>query len=301
MRIALVGAVGSTEVAMRAIIEAEGCELALVATLELELSKRHSDFVDVGPIAEQHGVDLLRVRNINEPNAIERMRAARPDYIFVIGWSQICRDEFLNICPGRIIGYHPAPLPRMRGRAVLPWTILEDEKITGATLFWMDGGTDTGEIIAQEFFHVAPRETARTLYDKHMNVLETIMASAISELQSDNPMRLVQDESCATFATRRRPEDGRIDWNASAEQVDRLIRAVGEPYPGAFCDIGGERLVIWEATYHSNTTYHGIPGQIVGFDDDTLEVLTVDGLIRATSWELSGEKPLRMHAVLGRD
>ncbi|KWV92894.1 methionyl-tRNA formyltransferase [Erythrobacter sp. YT30] len=301
MRIALVGAVDSTECAMRAMIASDKCELALVATLEPELSKRHSDFVELGPLAKEHGVDMLHVRNINDDHAIEAMREAAPDYIFVVGWSQICRDEFLSICPDRIIGYHPAPLPRMRGRAVLPWTILADEKITGATLFWMDGGTDTGAILAQEYFHVAPRETARTLYDKHMIALQKMIGTALFELASENPRREEQDESCATFAARRRPEDGRIDWHQSAEAIDRLIRAVGDPYPGAFCDVGGARLVIREADFSQQAPHHGTPGQIVGMSDDHLEVLTGDGLIRATQWQFSGDKPLRMHAVLGRD
>lgn len=301
MRIALVGAVGSTECAIRSICNSHEAELVLVATLEPELSKRHSDFVDLAPLAAEHGVDMLYVRNINHDHAIEAMRAAKPDYIFVIGWSQICHDEFLSICPGRIIGYHPAPLPRMRGRAVLPWTIIADEKITGATLFWMDGGTDTGTILAQEFFHVAPRETARTLYDKQLEVLERIIASALSELDSDDPRREVQDETCATFAARRTPEDGRINWHEPAEHVDRLIRAVGEPYPGAFTTIGSERLVIWEAVFASNAAHHGTPGQIVAISDERLEIVTGDGLIIASKWELNGEKPLRMHAVLGRD
>lgn len=301
MRIALVGAVDSTECAMRAILASNFCELTLVATLETDLSKRHSDFFDLAPLAQKHDVEMLHVRNINDDHAIKTMQAAKPDYIFVIGWSQICRDEFLSICPGKIIGYHPAPLPRMRGRAVLPWTIIEDEKVTGATLFWMDGGTDTGAILAQEFFHVAPRETARTLYDKHMVALERMIGTALHELSNEAPRRDVQDEACATFAARRRPEDGRIDWTLSAETIDRLIRAVGDPYPGAFCDIGQKRLVIWEASFTTTAPHHGTPGQIVGISDEALEILTGDGLIRATKWQLTGDKPLRMHSVLGRD
>ncbi|MEL7190036.1 MAG: methionyl-tRNA formyltransferase [Pseudomonadota bacterium] len=301
MRIALVGAVDSTECAMRAMLGSDLCELAMVATLEPELSKRHSDFVDLAPLASEHDIPMLHVRNINDDHALETVRDAKPDYIFVVGWSQICRDEFLNICPGQIIGYHPAPLPRMRGRAVLPWTIIEDEKVTGATLFWVDGGTDTGAILAQEFFHVAPRETARTLYDKHMIALERMVGNALKELSSETPRRDVQDESCATFAARRRPEDGRIDWRADAKTIDRLIRAVGDPYPGAFCEIGEDRLIIWEADFDTNSPHHGTPGQIVTISEDNIEILAGSGLIRATKWELTGDKPLRMHSVLGRD
>ncbi|GMN04246.1 methionyl-tRNA formyltransferase [Erythrobacter sp. MTPC3] len=298
MRIALVGAVESTLCAMRAMIDAD-CELALVATLTPDLAKRHSDFVDLAPIAKEHGVDLIGVRNINDDTAIDAFRKAAPDYIFVVGWSQICREEFMNIAPGKVIGYHPAPLPRMRGRAVLPWTIINDEKISGATMFWMDGGVDTGDILEQRFFHVAPRETARTLYDKHMAALDAMTRGAIAELSSDNPRREKQDEACATFAARRRPSDGRINWHRPAEEIDRLIRAVGRPYPGASCDYDDGQLTIWQARPLPNTVHHGTIGQIVAMTDDTFDIVTGDGLLRAEEWDVSGTKPVRMHAVLG--
>lgn len=298
MKVALVGAVESTLCAMRAMIEAD-CDLVLVATLTPELAKRHSDFVDLAPEAEAHGVDVLRVRNINDADAIEAVRKAAPDYIFVVGWSQICREEFMNIAPGKMIGYHPAPLPRMRGRAVLPWTIINDEKISGATMFWMDDGVDTGDILEQRFFHVAPRETARTLYDKHMVALGAMTRGAIGELASGNPRREKQDDACATFAARRRPSDGKIDWNRSAVEIDRLIRAVGRPYPGASGDHEDGQLIIWRAHPLANGIHHGTIGQVVAITGDTIDIVTGDGLLRVEEWETSATKPVRMHAVLG--
>src|SRR3546814_17829006 len=77
-----------------------------------------------------------------------------------MGWSQICGPAFRALFPDRAIGYHPAALPRLRGRAAIPWTILQQEPITAGTLFWIDAGTDTGDIADQQFFHVAPDETA---------------------------------------------------------------------------------------------------------------------------------------------
>jgi len=270
----------------------------IVATLARDLAKRHSDFADLAPLAKEQGVKIARVRNINDRDAIEAIRGAKPDYIFVIGWSQICGPEFMKLAPGKVIGYHPAPLPRMRGRAVLPWTILNDEKITGATLFWMDGGVDTGDILEQRFFHVAPRETARTLYDKHMVALDSLIRGGLDSIVSDSPARVKQDEACATFAARRRPDDGRIDWSRPAKEIDRLVRAVTKPYPGAFADYSGGRLTVWRSRYFAEHDHHGIRGQVVDISEDAIDVITGEGMLRIEDWEISGETPIRKHAVL---
>ncbi|MEN7538019.1 methionyl-tRNA formyltransferase [Aurantiacibacter flavus] len=299
MRTALVGAVEGSLWALRAMIDA-GCPPVVVATLAPELSKRHSDFVDLAPLAREHGIRVVHVRNINEPEAIAAIGAEAPDYIFVVGWSQICGPEFRQLAPERVIGYHPTALPRMRGRAALPWTILNDEKITGGTLFWVDEGVDSGDILEQRFFHIAPRETARSLYDKHMQALDAMIRASIASLASGAPPHTKQDETCATYAARRGPEDGRIDWTASADAIDRLIRAVGEPYPGAFTSHAGKRLVIWRAFPMADHDHHAMAGQVVRVCDEHFDVVTGNGVLRVEEWEGEDISSIRNHIVLGQ-
>ena len=299
MRIALVGAVEGSLWALRAMI-AEGHAPAVVVTLAKELSKRHSDFVDLEPTAKEHDIPVVHVRNINDPESIDAVRAEAPDYIYIVGWSQICGPEFMGLAPDRAIGYHPTALPRMRGRAAQPWTILNDEKITGGSLFWVDDGVDTGDILEQRFFHVAPRETARSLYDKHMVALDSMIRASLASLASGSPPRVKQDEACATYAARRRPEDGRIDWAASAKDIDRLIRAVTRPYPGAFTTYSGKRLVIWSADYSADHNHHGVIGQVVSTGDRGFDVVTGEGLLRVSEWEADDVSSILNHAVLGR-
>lgn len=299
MRVALVGAVEGSLNALRAMIDA-GVTPVAVATLTPELSKRHSDFVDLAPLAQEHDIPVVHVRNINDPESVAAIRAAAPDYIYIVGWSQICGPEFMQIAPDKVIGYHPAALPRMRGRAALPWTILNDEKITGGSLFWMDDGVDTGDILEQRFFHVAPRETARTLYDKHMQAVTSMIRASLASLASGDPPRTKQDETCSTYAARRRPEDGRIDWTSSAKDIDRLVRAVSHPYPGAFTTYSGKQLVIWSAQPVAEHSYHAMAGQVVDVTDTGFDVVTGDGILRVQEWEGADIAAIRNHVVLGR-
>lgn len=301
MRALLIGAVEGTRVALDVIGSAPGWTLAAVATLPPELATRHSDFADLGPAAAQAGARLITVANGNAPAFIDQVRALEIDYAFVIGWSQICGPDFRDAVNGRVVGYHPAALPRLRGRAVIPWTILLDEKITASTLFRIDHGVDSGPIIAQKFFHVAPDETAGTLYAKHMRALRQILAEALPRLAAGDDAGEPQDHRLATWTARRRPEDGRIDWTRPADEVARLIRAVGRPYPGAWTRSGEAVITVWEAgPSFEGKRHHGRPGQVIAADPECIVLLCGDGeALRIVRYDVPLDFRVPVHSVLG--
>jgi len=300
MRALLIGAVEGTRVAAEAIAQTPGWTLAAVATLPPELAARHSDFVDLAPLAARYGAALLPVAQCNAPEFLETVQSVAADMVFVIGWSQICGPGFRSAAGGRVVGYHPAPLPRLRGRAVIPWTILLDEKITASSLFWIDDGIDSGPLLAQRFFHVVPDETAATLYAKHMAALDAMLRELLPRLAQGPVPGEPQDERVATWATRRRPGDGRIDWREPAEQVERLVRAVGRPYPGAFTDAGGDRITIWSARACACAArQHANPGQVVLRDTDGFAVRCGDGrALHVLDFEATARTPA-LHSMLG--
>ena len=302
MRALVVGAVESTRVALSALARASGWDVAGVVTLPLELARRHSDFVDLAPDAEEAGAPLIRAANSNAPGFLAELAHIEFDCAFVIGWSQICGPEFRAAAGERVIGYHPAPLPRLRGRAVIPWTILLDEKITASSLFWIDDGVDSGPIIAQRFFHVAPDETAQSLYDTHMRVLGEMLTEVLPRLASGEQIGQPQNERFATSAAKRGPADGIVDWNRPSSEIWRLIRAIGRPYPGAFTHTGEDRLVIWAAEpLRNGVVHHAAAGQIGAFGDGEMTVACGDGhALRITDYERPTERPLRLHSRLGR-
>ncbi len=300
MKAIVVGAVESTRIALRAINAAPGWTLSAIITLPRSHAGRHSDFVDLREEAAACNAALIDAPDSNAPEIVEKAKALKPDIAFVIGWSQICKPEFRNAAGGKVIGYHPAPLPRLRGRAVIPWTILLDEKITASTLFWIDDGVDTGPILAQKFLHVAPDETATTLYARHMEALDEILRSSLGALKNGDAPRLSQDERYATYAARRTPKDGAIDWRKSAAEISRLIRATTRPYPGAFTTWKGRKLVIWSAhLWAEGAARAATPGQIVKIEDGLLSIACGEGGIIAGEWTLEGISDIRNHGVLG--
>lgn len=299
MRAVIVGAVESTRITLEAVCAARGWEAAALVTLPPDLAGRHSDFADMSAETARAGCPVIHAANSNAPEILEQIAALRPDYTFVIGWSQICGAAFRAAAGGNVIGYHPAPLPRLRGRAVIPWTILLDEKITASSLFWIDNGVDSGPLLGQRYFHLAPDETAESLYARHMQALKALLDEMLPLLAQGNAPRIIQDERFATWATKRTPADGEIDWNRPAAEIDRLIRAVGRPYPGALTYSGSAQLTIWTASDWPDASRHAaIPGQVIIAAEDSFVVACSNGgALKITDWH--GPRP-RTHSHLGR-
>ena len=263
-RTVLVGAVEGSAAALRALVDA-GLPPAGVVTLDPEARARHSDYTDLRPLAEAAGAEIVLTRDVNCERTLRAVRALRPDLLLVIGWSQICREECLAVPRLGSVGFHPAPLPHMRGRAVIPWTILLDERESGSTLFELAPGTDTGAILAQERFALAPDETARSLYERHKANLARMLPAVVRAAARDGLRGRPQDEGAASVCAKRTPEDGRIDWSRPASAVERLVRAVGDPYPGAFTTLDGERVAVPEARpVRGGPRFIGLAGQVQG-------------------------------------
>ncbi|WEX89795.1 formyltransferase family protein [Sinorhizobium garamanticum] len=293
MRIVFVGAVEGSSIALDALIRA-GRAPSLTITLPPEAAARHSDFVDISGPARAAGSAVHYTTNINAAQTLEAMAAVAPDLTLVIGWSQICKQPFRDIAAKGTIGFHPAALPRLRGRAVIPWTILRQEDTTGSTLFWLDDGVDSGPIALQRLFAVAPDETARSLYAKHTANLAEMVVQAVGLVETGDAPRAVQDHTQASYCAKRTAEDGLIDWRSPAASVLRLIRAVGEPYPGAFTFQSGEKVRIDAATAFDNRgRYIGLPGQVQTHTEHGFVVLCGDDqCIEVSAWTSpSGKRP----------
>ena len=302
MKTVFVGAVEGSRAALQAMCDA-GHPPALVVTLPPELAKRHSDFADLSVVAAQHNIPVHHTPKSDSPETHAAIAAVAPDLLLVIGWSQLCGPAFRALAPMGALGFHPSALPRLRGRGVIPWTILSGRSEAGASLFWLDDGTDTGDIAAQWRFDIDPtRETARSLYDKAISALVGMLPPLLDDLARGARPAMPQDDSGASVCARRRPGDGLIDWTQPASEIHRLIRAVGPPYPGAFTTTSeGEMVTIIAAKINERRGYYiGLPGQIQAIEAAHFTVYCGDGTcLDITEWT-GPEKSLTLHSVFGR-
>lgn len=224
-----------------------GGRFDLFITLKDDMAAQKSGRIYLDEVASAHGTELLKIRNINDPEVIAALKTHGIDWLFIIGWSQIARQEVLNAPKRGCIGMHPTLLPKGRGRAAIPWAILYGLKETGVTMFRLDEGVDTGDIIAQGVIPMRDGITATELYHLVDEMHVELMRRHWNEIVSGHVTCTPQDPSQATVWSGRKPEDGELFPTMTMQQAERMVRAVTHPYPGAFLRHGEQVLRIWSA------------------------------------------------------
>jgi methionyl-tRNA formyltransferase len=266
---------------MEAIYDVGG-GLDLIVTLSDDIYVDKSGRVFLDDFCQQRGVRLIKIRNINSEEVIREITNAGIDWLFIIGWSQIARKELLDSPMKGVLGIHPTLLPQGRGRAPIPWAIIKGLKKTGVTLFKLDEGVDTGPILAQKEIYIEKEENAGTLYEKARLAHGELIREIWLDLINDRINPIDQKETDASLWPGRTHKDGEIFFNMSLEQVDRLVRGVTHPYPGAFIKIDDSIYRIWSG----HISAHG-PGK-GNFKISDSGVLTIgfeDGGYIATNWD----------------
>lgn len=251
-------------------IQAIGGRLDSIFTLHDTLAPRKAGRVFLDDYCTQHGIPLFKLRNINDPDALEAISARDLDWLFIIGWSQIARAELLHAPRNGVLGAHPTLLPAGRGRASIPWAIIKELPETGVTLFQLDEGVDTGPIIAAERIPLGARPNATALYHQVAEAHRALMRSVWPALARGEVTLVPQDEAQASVWPGRTPEDGRLTPGMSVHEADVLVRATTHPYPGAFIDEPEGRIRIWSGRpLVSDPAPEAGGGRVLTFRDGT--------------------------------
>ncbi|WP_342388782.1 methionyl-tRNA formyltransferase [Salinicoccus bachuensis] len=281
----LIGSVESSKVVLDGMV-VHDYPPEMVFGLDRKYSKNVSGYVDLSVIAEENDIPHMTFKNINDDKVVEEIRLIAPDYIFVVGISQLIKEEIISTAKKGVIGYHPTALPKYRGRAALPWLVLLGEKESKTSLFFIDEGMDSGDIVDQETYLIGEGDYAEDVYHASNEALGRMLRRVLKQMKNDAVEATPQDHEKTTYLLKRTPEDGRIDWSAPAEDVHRLIRATSRPYPGAFSHYRDHKVIIWRASVHPNARYIGIPGQIIRSDSMSIDVLCTDGILRIEDYEV---------------
>ena len=224
-----------------------GGTLEVLITLEDNRAQKKSGRIYLDNFAEKHNISLIKIKNINEEIVYDIIKDKELDWLFIIGWSQIAQKKILDAPQEGCIGMHPTLLPKGRGRASIPWAILKNLPETGVTMFRLNEGVDTGDIIGQEIITLNNKSTASELYEDVKKTHIKLISSYWNCIVNGTVKLRKQEESEATEWPERRPEDGEIKQNMSVDEALTLIRAVTHPYPGAFIYIDNKKYLIWSA------------------------------------------------------
>jgi methionyl-tRNA formyltransferase len=248
-------------------------------------------------LAKKYAIPVHTPESVNTPDWIERIRSWAPDLILSFYYRNMIHEEILKIPRLGAFNMHGSLLPKYRGRVPINWAILRGERMTGVTLHHMVKRADTGDIVDQEAIPIGPDDTAQEVFNKCVVAARLVLLRQIEALTTGTALRRAQDESQATYFGARKPEDGQIDWTQSAGDIYNLIRAVTQPYPGAFTRVEGKKLFIWWATPLKESG--GTPGQVISVDP--LIVAAGSGSLEIINheWDDEDEHELFAGQILG--
>lgn len=256
------------------------CRIHTLITLPGGHSKNVSDYYDLHEFCETHGINVVDTTNVNSEETISELHKISPDYLFTLGWSQIFKSDFIACFSHFVVGTHPSKLPHGRGRAPLPWTIIEDLRESAVSFFKIDTGVDTGKLIFQRNFEIPPRTYVKDLYARVAKELGLGFHEIYKSIANGATLPFSeQDKENVTVRGKRTPSDGLVEFHQNVKDIEKLIRAVSEPYPGAYCYYKDRKITFWEVEFDNERKYSGTLGQILKKGTNGILVQFSDGTL----------------------
>ena len=232
------------------------CLKALInAGIQIDLVLTHQDdpnenvwFGSVAKLCEDQQIPYLTPTVSELAGLIPRIQKLAPDYLFSFYYRHMIPVELLACAKVAALNMHGSLLPQYRGRAPVNWAILHGETETGATLHIMEAKPDAGDIVGQSAVSIGPDETATDVFGKVSKAAVEVIHQALPELKQGRVPKKPNELSKGSYFGGRKPEDGRIHWEQTAKQVHDLVRAVAPPYPGAFTEDRGQKMIVARTT-----------------------------------------------------
>ena len=226
-------------------------------------------------------IEVFQPKTYKDDQVFAEYKNLQPDLTVMAFVTDIIPARFFDVPTNGTINYHPSILPRHRGASAINWAVIMGDTRTGLSIFWPDGGIDTGLILLQKEIDIGPDDTTGSLYFNHLFPMgvEAILES-IDLVKAGNAPKLSQDEAKATYEP---PCDDRvagIDWNKPARELYNLVRGC-DPQPGAFAFFKGEKVRLYGAKLMEEPADQS-PGTILDIDDQGIHVAVSGGKLVST-------------------
>ncbi|GAB7021531.1 methionyl-tRNA formyltransferase [Salidesulfovibrio brasiliensis] len=270
------------EAVLRAVLKT-GTPVAGVLVLEQqphEIDDRTGTILD---ICREGGIRCRTTAEVKPSGYEAFLRDIDADAVVVVSWRYLIPESCFGVPTHGIYVLHDSLLPKYRGFAPTNWVIINGEAETGVTLMHIAMVVDAGDVVDQRRVDILPEDNAASLGARLTDLYPRMVVDNLKAMLSGTCPRIPQDHTQATYACKRTPEDGRLDFTRGAGEIVRLVRGLTYPYPGAFCEYEGERIIIWKAEVADEVPeYVGrVPGRVIGFEPDgCVLVLAGEGAVR---------------------
>ena len=244
-------------------------------------------------VALEHGLEVFQPVRLRNPGEVQRLASLKPDLILVAAFGQILPQSVLDIPSFGCLNIHPSLLPKYRGATPIPSAILGGDNETGVSIMLMDAGMDTGPIISQIIVGIEPQDTTGSLTTRLAQAGVRLLGETLP-LWFDRSLKpQSQDGSKATYTSPITKEDGIINWQMTAEEISKRVRAF-YPWPGCYTWWQGKLLKILEAVaLHKERNL--LSGRVVALALDQPAVVGVetgDGILGLLRIQLEGKRAL---------
>lgn len=299
MKVVFMGTPDFSVPALNALVEG-GHEVALVVS-QPDKPKGRGKAMQMTPVkarAVELGLPVatpLKVRGNEE--FLTQLREINPDVIVVIAYGQILTKDVLYLAKYGCVNIHASLLPKYRGAAPIQWAVIDGEKVSGVTTMQMNEGIDTGDMLDRVEVELSEDETGGSLFDKLAEAGGKLILKTLEKIENGTSVPIPQTGESNYVGTISKAM-GEIDWNKSAEVIERLIRGLN-PWPSAYTLLDEKTLKLWRAkvnVYPSDTAY--LPGQITRVDKDSFTVQCGEGTLTITELQLEGKKRMETDAFL---
>lgn len=254
--------------------------------------------------ARELGLPVLQPVRVRRPESVEALAAMAPDLIVLADYGQLIPRVLLDLPARGFLNLHPSALPRHRGAAPIPATILAGDTESAVTLIVVTEEMDAGPIVATQPLDVRPDDTAVTLEARASDVAAVLLRRALPEWLAGRLATRPQPTEGVTMTRPLRREDGRLDPGRSAVELERQVRAY-QPWPGAYLETREGRLIVWKAGVADGES-GDVAGRVVATSEAGLALATFDGrlvlhtLQRAGGREMEAGDFIRGHPDLAR-
>ncbi|MDT5224328.1 MAG: methionyl-tRNA formyltransferase [Mycobacterium sp.] len=215
----------------------------------------------VEDLAREHGIPVHITERV-DADTIDVVKHAEPDVIVVNSWYSWMPPELYDLPPHGTLNLHDSLLPKFTGFSPVLWALISGESEFGLTVHRMDEWLDTGDILIQHSLPIGPTDTGTDLVLRGMELIPGALREALTALDTGTADWRPQNKAERTYFHKRSERDSLIDWNWPAQDLERFVRALSDPYPRAFAFYRGERIEVLEAAV-SDARYGGTPGRVI--------------------------------------